>query len=134
MCQLAGIPGRHTNHSLRATGATTLYTAGVPEKIIQEHTGHRSVECFCMYEHTSDKQQYAVSNIFSSSTSYSYSWSIVTTECSYGITQCHYYVIATDHVYAKSAELVHMKSRSLARLADSLLCSVMSQLSLMIYH
>ena len=36
MCELANIPGHHTNHSLRATGATELYTAGVPEKIIQE--------------------------------------------------------------------------------------------------
>ena len=54
------------------------------------------------------------------------------TDCSYGIT--HYYVIATDHVYAKSAELVHMKkSRSLARLADSLLCPVMGQSSYWAY-
>ena len=30
MCKLAEIPGCHTNHSLRATGATELYTAGVP--------------------------------------------------------------------------------------------------------
>ena len=45
MCQLAEI-----NRSLRATGATALYTAGVLEKIIQERTGHRSVEsaCACM--------------------------------------------------------------------------------------
>ena len=44
-------------------------------------------------------------------------------ECNYDIT-CRY-VIAADHVYAKSAELVHMKksSNSLARLADSLLYS-----------
>ena len=48
-CKLAEIPGHHTNHSLRATGATELYTAGVPEKIIQERTGHRSVNaCACM--------------------------------------------------------------------------------------
>ena len=45
MCTLANLPGNHTNHSLRATGATALYTAGVPEKIIQDRTGHRSVEC-----------------------------------------------------------------------------------------
>ena len=32
MCTLAKIPGHYTNHSLRATGATALYTAGVPEK------------------------------------------------------------------------------------------------------
>ena len=67
MCKLAEIPGHHTNHSLRATGATELYTAGVPEKIIQKHTGHHSVECLHMYECTSDKQQHAVLNILSSS-------------------------------------------------------------------
>ena len=72
MCKLAEIPGHHTNHSLRATGATELYTAGVPEKIIQERTGHRSVECLRMYEHTSDKQQHAVSNILSSSSELNY--------------------------------------------------------------
>jgi hypothetical protein len=72
MCKLTEIPGHHTNHSLRATGATELYTAGVPEKIIQERTGHRLVECLRMYEHTSDKQQHAVSNILSSSSELNY--------------------------------------------------------------
>ena len=56
MCQLAGIPGRHTNHSLWATEATALYTTGVPEKIIQERSGHRSVECLRTHEHTNDQQ------------------------------------------------------------------------------
>ena len=32
MCKLASIQRHHSNHSLRATGATQLYTAGVPEK------------------------------------------------------------------------------------------------------
>ena len=36
MSKEAGIDGNKTNHSLRATGATELYSAGVPEKIIQE--------------------------------------------------------------------------------------------------
>ena len=43
-----------------------LYTAGVPAKIIQERTGHRSIECLQMYEHTSEKQQLAVSKVLSS--------------------------------------------------------------------
>ena len=68
MCKLANIPGRHTNHSLRATGATELYTAGVPEKIIQERTGHRSIESLRTYEHTSEKQQLAVSKVLTSKT------------------------------------------------------------------
>ena len=39
MCQVAGIEGHKTNHSLRATGASELFEAGVPEKIIKERTG-----------------------------------------------------------------------------------------------
>ena len=31
-----------TNHTLRATGATALFNAGVPEKLIRDVTGHRS--------------------------------------------------------------------------------------------
>ena len=68
MCKLPSIPGHHSNHSLGATGATQLYTAGVPEIIIKERTGHRSVECLRSYERTSEKQQHAVSRILSSST------------------------------------------------------------------
>ena len=68
MCKLANIPGHHTNHSLRTTGATELYTAGVPEKIIQERTGHRCIESLRTYEHTSSKQQLAVSKVLSSKT------------------------------------------------------------------
>ena len=33
-----------TNHSLRATGASEMFRAGVLEKIAQERTGHRSVK------------------------------------------------------------------------------------------
>ena len=42
------------------------------KKIIQERTGHRSLECLRMYERTSDKQQRAVSNILSSHSQSSY--------------------------------------------------------------
>ena len=34
---------RKTNHSLRATGATSLFEKQVPEKIVKERTGHRSL-------------------------------------------------------------------------------------------
>ena len=68
MCKLASIPGHHTNHSLRATGATQLCTASVPGKIIEERAGYHSVECLRSYERTSDKQQHTVSRILSSST------------------------------------------------------------------
>lgn len=42
ICEQAGIEGTITNHSLRATSATHMYMSGVPEKVIQECTGHRS--------------------------------------------------------------------------------------------
>ena len=72
MCRIGGISGHKSNHSLRATGATELYEAEVPEKIIQERTGHRSFECLRMYERTSEKQHQAVSNILSSSSQSTY--------------------------------------------------------------
>ena len=41
----ASINGKkYTNHSLRATGATTLFDAGVLEAIIQKRSGHRSTK------------------------------------------------------------------------------------------
>ena len=55
-----------TNHSLRATGAIELYLAGVPEKIIKERTGHRSLESLRMYEKTNTSQHKAVCNILTS--------------------------------------------------------------------
>ena len=44
MCEKAGISGHKTNHSLRATAATEMYQGEVPEKLIQERTGHRSLK------------------------------------------------------------------------------------------
>ena len=66
MCKKANIQGHKTNHSLRATGATELYMAGVPEKIIKERTGHRSFESLRMYEKTNTSQHKAVCNILTS--------------------------------------------------------------------
>ena len=49
-----------TDHSLRATGATDLYTANVPEKLIQQRTGHRSLKAPRTYEWTTGEQELAV--------------------------------------------------------------------------
>ena len=65
MCAEAGISDRKTNHSLRATGASELFEAGVPEKIIKERTGHRSLEALRIYEHTTISQHKAVSVVLS---------------------------------------------------------------------
>ena len=56
MCEEAGI-ARRTNHSLRATGATQLFNANIPEKVIQCRTGHRSLKALRMYENPTDEQQ-----------------------------------------------------------------------------
>ena len=67
MFAMIGVSGK-TNHSLRATGASSLFQAGIPEKIIQERTGHRSIKALRMYERTTTSQHVAVSNILSSTT------------------------------------------------------------------
>ena len=66
MCRNAGIMGHKTNRSLRATGATELYRSDVPEKIIQERTGHRSLKALRVYERSTDQQHEAVSSLLSS--------------------------------------------------------------------
>ena len=68
MCADAGVQGHKTNHSLRATGASELFAAGVPERIIQERTGHRSLKALRTYERTSAEQHQAVSEILGSRT------------------------------------------------------------------
>ena len=39
----SGIDVHYTNHSLRATAVTRMYNTGVPEKLIAEKSGHRSL-------------------------------------------------------------------------------------------
>ena len=63
ICADAAIGGKKSNHSLRATGATELYQAGVPEKVIQERTGHLSLAGLRQYERTSEKQHESVSQV-----------------------------------------------------------------------
>lgn len=53
----SGTSIRYTNHSLRATSATRLFSHNVPEKVIQEVTGHRSLVGLRSYEHTSMEQE-----------------------------------------------------------------------------
>ena len=65
ICSDGGINGQKSNHSLCATGASDLYQAGVPEKLIQERTGHLSTDGLRHYECTTVSQQWAVSRIIS---------------------------------------------------------------------
>ena len=71
MCAEAGI---REKNSLRASGATAMFTAEVPEKIIKEVTGHKSSKALAIYERPTVEQKRAVSNVLiagpSSSKSY----------------------------------------------------------------
>ena len=63
MFEEAGIEGDFTNHTLRASAATNLFQSGVPEKVIQEFTEHRSVKALRQYEKVTVCQKEAASNI-----------------------------------------------------------------------
>ena len=58
----AGIEGFFTNHSLRRTGGTHLFQAGVDRKLVKEATGHRS-DSIDTYQITSDEQRQWLSKI-----------------------------------------------------------------------
>ena len=62
MFESAGLQAEtKSNHSLRATGISRLYSAGVPEKLIMERSGHLSKEGVRSYERTTAQQHRTVS-------------------------------------------------------------------------
>ena len=66
MCESAGFK-RKTAHSLRVTCVSSLFNAGVDEKLIRERSGHRSNTLF-QYEKPTEENVSKVSNILSTST------------------------------------------------------------------
>ena len=56
MCKAAGVEGNKTNHSLRCCRVTSLYKSNVPEKLIQERSGHRSLTALRVYERPTAEQ------------------------------------------------------------------------------
>ena len=52
-----------TNHSLRATTTTRLYSKGVDEQLVMECTGYHSIEGIQSYKWTSSEQQENISDI-----------------------------------------------------------------------
>ena len=58
----AGYEGFFSGHSLRRTGTSRLFQAGVQRKIIKECTGHTS-DAVDKYQITSDHQRQCVSKI-----------------------------------------------------------------------
>ena len=67
LCQLCGIQGFKTYHSLRATATTRPYQSGVDEQLVMERTGHRSLEGLRSYNRTCNTQREALSNILNQS-------------------------------------------------------------------
>ena len=59
----AKIDGEYTNHSLRASGASEMFVSHVPENVIQEFIGHRSLKALRQYEKVSTVQKQAANNI-----------------------------------------------------------------------
>ena len=60
----ARIEGRFTNHSLRATGTTALFNAGVrSEAVIQKSTGHKSISALRQYERVTTTQSQLMANV-----------------------------------------------------------------------
>ena len=59
----ANIEGYFTNHSLRRTGSTRMFQAGIEKKIVKEVTGHSS-DGIGTYEITSEKQKEISLKIF----------------------------------------------------------------------
>ena len=60
MYEEAGIAQKKINHSLRVPGASAMFTAGVPEKMIKSVTGHKLSKALAIYEHPSVQQQEAL--------------------------------------------------------------------------
>ena len=59
ICTNAGITGRKSNHSLKATCATRLFQEGIDEQVIMEKTGHRSVRGVRAYKRINDAHIYS---------------------------------------------------------------------------
>jgi len=68
LCEVAGIKGYFTNHSLRACTATRLFEAGVDEQLIMQRTGHRSVKGVRSYKRMTDSLRKQTSDVLNSST------------------------------------------------------------------
>ena len=62
MLKSCDLDGFFTNHSLRRTGTSRLFQAGVDRKLVKEYSGHRS-EALDQYQITSEKQKEMISNI-----------------------------------------------------------------------
>ena len=70
ICSKGKITEIKTNHSLRATSISEPFRAGVPEKLIQEWSGHLSLDGLRQYQRTTFSQHKAVLKVLASGSSY----------------------------------------------------------------
>ena len=63
MCDAAELPGKKSNHSLRRTAITTLVHAGVEPTVVQQLSGHKSIQSINNYSTASVNQQKNMSGI-----------------------------------------------------------------------
>lgn len=66
ICKLAGVEGQYSNHSGRATAATRLLKAGVPDKMALARTGHRTLESLREYQSLNETDNKQASDALSS--------------------------------------------------------------------
>lgn len=107
MMKEAGIIGKFTLHSLRATCATRLYERGVDEQVIQEVTGHSSL-AVRGYKRTSDQMKANVSSILQGNnvvTEKEKSWIV----CSQAVQN----VVVVDHSVESKEEILPSPSKKL---------------------
>lgn len=62
---MAELGVHYTNHSLQATAITRMYKRGVPEKLISDKSGHRSLKGLRSYKRTSSIQEKAAGECMS---------------------------------------------------------------------
>lgn len=61
ICAMAELSGNYTSHTGKVSTATQLYDVGIPENLIQERTGHRSVSSLRVYNRTTEAQKRKIS-------------------------------------------------------------------------
>ena len=61
ICKKGGLTGHFTSHAPKASLGTQLYHLNVDELLIQERTGHRSVQALRRYKRTGEDQQVVIS-------------------------------------------------------------------------
>jgi hypothetical protein len=67
----AGLSVHYTNHSLRVTAITRMYEGGIPENLISEKSGHKSIKALRSYETTSVQQEKVAGSMISGEASIS---------------------------------------------------------------